>query len=66
MLDEVKARRKKWSVDQELLALIADRVGVSASGKQYKDDLPRIRRPHEPDPNAPLSWGGFARKMMGG
>lgn len=38
-------RRKEWDVRTELLAVIADRLGVAASSREYKEPPKPITRP---------------------
>lgn len=38
-----------WSNDTELLAAIADRLGVLAAERRYDEVPPRIKRPWDPD-----------------
>ncbi len=67
-LDDVvkqRAERDRWTDTHDRLAIVAGRVGVMASGHQDKEPVKRIRRPGEPDPDAPrsVSYGEFARML---
>lgn len=43
-----------WSNETELLAAIADRLGVLAADKRYEEVPSRIKRPWDPDEEAQL------------
>lgn len=74
LAEEVRARDERareaadrWSMDRELLAVIADRLGVIGTDRYTFEKPPdRIRRPWEPDPNAPVTPRQFTRMLMGG
>jgi hypothetical protein len=58
---------KAWSNSDELLAIIADRLGVvGAEGFGFKKPLDRIRRPYEPEEKKGMSAVSFIRAMAAG
>ena len=66
--EEVAAREDRWTIERELLAINADRLGVLASGMHYEEPRERIRRPGEEEDQdvAVMSPSAFVGFLMAG
>lgn len=67
-LEQEVGKARGWSTEHELLALIADRVGVTASGQKYEVPVARLRRPgeSEEETEAAISPAAFTRLLITG